>query len=304
MRPFFSIVILNYNRGSDLVELIYSIKKQQFKNFEIIVVDNNSSDKSEETIKKNFSDICVISLSKNIGRAGHNKGAEHARGEVIIFFDADIFLPYTNFLSKTYEKFSHKNINAVSFYMENPRKGEYGWEPTYLIGGNDKKGYESTFGGGMWAIRRKIFEEIGGFNPNFFVYVDEWEYLIRLWKKRYKVLYFPDLRGMHKESPYSYRSVMKGYHVIINHAQLYALYLPVSVWLRFFRHHIKQSSLILTTGQANRKGTIKGLLLATTFFLKALPHRNVITHSVLKKFLLFYFPEKGKVVVGKWGWKA
>ena len=75
MTPNLSLIILNYNRKKDLVELINSILKQTYKNFEIIVVDNASSDGSVEEIKRTYSGVKIVALEKNIGRSGHNKGA-------------------------------------------------------------------------------------------------------------------------------------------------------------------------------------------------------------------------------------
>jgi len=301
-RPFLSIIILNFNRKNDSLELLDSLRKQTYRSFETIWVDNYSTDGSLEAVKADYPQLKIIALAKNIGRAGHNQGAKIAQGKILVFLDADILLP-PDFLGKVAAKFKKKNLNATSFFMKDFKGNRYGWEPNYLPAGNDQEGYESTFGGGMWAIRREIFEKIGGFNPDFFIYVDEWEYLIRLWQQGYSVRYFPDLVGFHKESPYAYRSIMKGYQVIINHAQIYALYLPVRLWLKFLCHHSQETVKILGSGEANRWGTIRGLSLALFFFLKALPKRKPLEGEALAKFLRFYFPKKGDVVVGKWGWE-
>lgn len=304
MNPTLSIIILNFNRKKDSLELLKSLSLQTYQPFEIILVDNASIDGSVAAITKKFPKVRILHLLRNIGRPAHNAGADIAAGDVLVFLDADLYFTDRDFLKKLAARFKKKSIDAVSFYMKDPTGRTYGWEPNYFKKGNSRDGFESTFGGGMWAIRRKIFTEVGGFNPGFFVYVDEWEYLIRLWEKGYKVSYFPGLLiGFHKESPYAYRSIMKGYHVIINHAQIYALFLPVRVWLKFLKHHTGQTASVLKSGEANRWGIVKGLLLAFFFFCKALPQRKVIKGATLKKFLRFYFPEKGDVVVAKWGWE-
>jgi GT2 family glycosyltransferase len=297
-----SIIILNYNRKLDSLELIASIKKQVYKNIEIIWVDNASTDNSVEKVRTEHRDITYVLLKQNIGRAGHNEGAKIASGAILVFLDADVYFTDRNFFTKLADKFRNKAVDAVSFFMKDPSKKTYGWEPNYFIDGNTKKGYESTFGGGMWAIRRKIFEKVGGFNPDFFIYVDEWEYLLRLWEKGYSVRYFPDLIGYHKESPYSYRAVMRGYHVIINHAQLLVLYIPFNYWFKFYRHYTKQTSSIIMSGQADRFGVVKGILYALYYSLKSLPKRHSMSKETIHKFLRFYFPKKGDVVVGKWGY--
>lgn len=304
MKPYFSIVILNFNRKKDALELLGSLSAQTFNDYELILVDNASSDGSVSEIKKQYPKVKIIALSKNIGRAGHNKGAEKAKGKILVFLDADMNFP-SSFLGKLAKKFTKfSKLNAAAFRMYDPENKKRVWAAVRIKeGGSKDKGYESTFGGGMWAVRRKIFKKVGGFNPDFFVYVDEWEYLIRFWKKGYSVRYFPDLVGYHKESPYAYRSVMKGYHVIVNHAQIYALYLPINLWPRFLRHHTSETSRVLIKNEANRLGTIKGLLIAGYYFLRALPNRQVLKEPALEKFLRFYFPKKGDVIVEMWGWK-
>lgn len=304
MKPYFSVVILNFNRKKDALELLKSLSVQTFGDYELIIVDNASSDGSVTEIKKKYPKVRIVALSKNIGRAGHNRGADKARGKILVFLDADMYFPPT-FLGKLAKKFTKfPKLNAAAFRMYDPKNKKRVWAAVRIKeGGSREKGYQSTFGGGMWAVRRKIFKEVGSFNPDFFVYVDEWEYLIRLWKKGYAVRYFPDLIGYHKEAPYAYRSVMKGYHVIVNHAQIYALYLPVKLWPRFLKHHTSEASRVLVKGEANRWGTIKGLSLALLYFLKALPKRQVLKSAALQKFLRFYFPKKGDVIVEMWGWK-
>ncbi|KKQ13716.1 MAG: hypothetical protein US28_C0046G0001, partial [Candidatus Daviesbacteria bacterium GW2011_GWA1_36_8] len=60
---------------------------------------------------------------------------------------------------------------------------------------------------------------------------------------------------------------------------------------------------VISKGTANRWGTIKGLFTGIWFFLKALPDRDVLRGENLDDFMKFYFPQKGEVIVTKWGWK-
>lgn len=302
MKPYLSIIILNYNRKKDSLELIESLHEQTYKDFEIIFVDNNSNDGSAKAVEEKYPDVNIVSLAKNAGRAAHNKGADIAEGEIIVFLDADTYFPkyFLKTLSEKYKKL--KDLDAAAFKMYDPQDPGRRWVPVHTKDGSREEGFESTFGGGLWSIRKEVFEDVGGFNPDFFVYVDELEYLIRMWKKGYSVRYFPDLIGYHKESPYAYRSIMRGYHVIINHAQIYALYLPIKLWPKFLKHHLGQTTEVLVKNKANRWGSIKGLLFAGFHFLKALPKRNVVEGKALDKLIRFYFPRKGDVVIEMWGW--
>lgn len=64
MKPLVSAVIVNYNEKNLLKTILNSIKKSSFKKYEIIIVDNNSNDGSQEFIKKNYKNIKLITNKK------------------------------------------------------------------------------------------------------------------------------------------------------------------------------------------------------------------------------------------------
>ena len=97
--PLVSIIIVNYNGKSFLPKLLRSIKKQSFDQYEVIIVDNNSRDKSLRVIKQEikklkFEDIFVIIASKrNVGFAlANNQAAAIAKGEYLLFLNNDTTL--------------------------------------------------------------------------------------------------------------------------------------------------------------------------------------------------------------------
>ena len=110
--------------------------------------------------------------------------------------------------------------------------------------------------------------------------------------------------GFHKEAAQAFRSSRREYLVVINHAQIYALYFPFKLWWRFFFHHSREVATTLVTGRANRFSLLRGIICVPYFFLKALPKRRALRGKALAKFLKFYFPDKKEMVVGKWGWKS
>lgn len=93
---FCSIIIITFNEENFLPQLLNSLHQQTYKNFEIIVVDSNSTDKTVEiakAYKNRFSDFSIIELSEAKGPAfGRNCGAKQAKHERLIFFDADTYL--------------------------------------------------------------------------------------------------------------------------------------------------------------------------------------------------------------------
>lgn len=87
--PFVSIIILNYNGINDTIECLDSLKQISYDNYEVIVVDNASSDNSSEALRKR-DDIKFIEADKNYGFAeGNNIGACHAKGELICLLNND-----------------------------------------------------------------------------------------------------------------------------------------------------------------------------------------------------------------------
>src|SRR3989344_4719129 len=88
--PKVSIVIVNYN-GKDLtLNLLKSISRLNYKNHEIIVVDNASTDGTQDAIKKNFKNIKLVENSKNLGYSGTNSCIKHCEGEYILFLNNDM----------------------------------------------------------------------------------------------------------------------------------------------------------------------------------------------------------------------
>ena len=85
-----SVIILNYNAGKLLLDCVESIKKSDYSNLEIIVVDNISSDNSQTICKEKFPDIKLIQNEKNFGYCeGNNIGIASAKGEFVIILNPD-----------------------------------------------------------------------------------------------------------------------------------------------------------------------------------------------------------------------
>ena len=89
-KPLVSIIVLNYNAGKLLLDCVTSLKKSTYKNMEILVVDNISSDGSHTKCKEKFSDIKLIENGKNLGYCGgNNVGINQAKGEFIVILNPD-----------------------------------------------------------------------------------------------------------------------------------------------------------------------------------------------------------------------
>ena len=88
--PLVSIIILNYNAGDLLLNCVESVLKTDYKNIEVIVVDNASKDHSHKTCKEKFDKIKLIENEQNLGYCeGNNVGIRHATGEFVVILNPD-----------------------------------------------------------------------------------------------------------------------------------------------------------------------------------------------------------------------
>jgi GT2 family glycosyltransferase len=102
-----SIIILNYNAGDLLLDCVSSIFESNYKNFEIILVDNVSKDQSHKKCKEKFPDINLIENSENLGYCeGNNVGLRKVNGKFIAVLNPDTIVdPYwLDELLKAYKK--------------------------------------------------------------------------------------------------------------------------------------------------------------------------------------------------------
>jgi len=153
-----SIVIPSLNEENYLPLLLESIKKQDFSNYEIIVADAGSKDKTLP-IAENFG--CRI-VSGGLPSRGKNIGAKAAQGEIIFFVDADVVLPPT-FLKNSLAEFQKKKLGIGSFRLQSENKRHN--LAFFLYNFPSKMGEKflpqamSTF-----MVEKKIHQKIGGFD--------------------------------------------------------------------------------------------------------------------------------------------
>lgn len=108
-----SIIIPTLNEEKDLPTLLDSIKKQDFKDFEIIVSDAGSKDKTVDIARQNGCQVVKGGLLSY----GRNRGADAAKGDMLLFLDADVFLP-EYFLKNAFEQFKKYNLGIAGFSIQ------------------------------------------------------------------------------------------------------------------------------------------------------------------------------------------
>lgn len=117
--PFFSIIIPTYNRGHLILATIKSIQQQVFGDFELLIIDDGSTDNTYEVIR-NINDVRIKYFKKNNGgvSSARNFGIDKCTGKYINFFDSDD-LAYPNHLSEAYNFISeNKDAKIILFDFE------------------------------------------------------------------------------------------------------------------------------------------------------------------------------------------
>lgn len=111
-----SIVIPTLNEEKYLPLLLASIKKQGFSDYEIIISDGGSQDRTKEVAREQG---CTVIDSSDRKSPAHqrNVGASQAKGETLFFLDADSILP-DNFFPAVYQEFLRRKLSAAGFYLK------------------------------------------------------------------------------------------------------------------------------------------------------------------------------------------
>jgi GT2 family glycosyltransferase len=189
--PLISIVILNYNAGDLLIDCVDSIQKSNYKNYEIIVVDNISKDKSHKKCKEKFPNIKLIENSENLGYCeGNNVGLRVTNGEFVVILNPDTIVD-PSWLSELLQAY-RKNGDGIyqpkflattdhSMLLSTGNMIQiFGFGYSRSKGDLDKGQYEKfekiNFASGTCIFTsKKIIEKIGLFESFLFAFHDDFE---------------------------------------------------------------------------------------------------------------------------------
>lgn len=194
-----SVVIVTRNRKDDLIRTISSFLEQTYRNKEIIVIDNGSTDGTKEAIPQLFPTVHYEWIPENFDVRSIILGVYKSEGDIIWRCDSDSFPESPDAFEKVVEIFQrYPNIDIIAVEDVEVRRGYEVWH--WYKKPVDKlnvplEGYPSAgFSGGGAAIRRKVFETIGGFNG--FGY-EEFDFAARAIIAGFNIRYFPNIRSLH-----------------------------------------------------------------------------------------------------------
>ena len=193
-----SIIIPHFNGKEILTNCLNSLIKNNFDRFEIIVVDNGSTDGSKELIKNNFPQVILVENEKNEGYAGGcNSGIPRTKGKYILFLNNDVEVA-ENFVEEMFDAMdSDEKVGLVQPKLLSMQKkthfdysGGAGGEidifgfpfargRVFIELEKDESQYDEITNEIFWAsgtavlIRKTLLEKIGSFDEDFFAHMEE-----------------------------------------------------------------------------------------------------------------------------------
>ncbi len=306
--PLVSIIILNYNglRLGHLRTVLDSVLSTNYPNFEIILVDNGSSDESVEYVMRNYKNVKIIKLRKNYGSSmGYMVGALHAKGKYIAILNNDVEVhpnwlnPLVDYLEKNpyiaaadpkFKSYFHRDRfedsaaagRWIDYFGNNYTRGvneiDYGQydKPVYIMG-------VLTF------FRKDILIRSGGFDPYFIFGYEDIDLGWRLYLMGYKVLYVPYSVIYHKSGGTTRDSVKRlspGFYYLAKRNRLIALFKNYSILNMFFAIFatlLEYMALITYFMYRNEKEYARSVVIAVYRFfrnLRSIAKRRVRVQSL------------------------
>jgi len=208
-----SIIIPSWNTKG----LLRNCLKSLGSSYEIIVVDNGSTDGSPAMVEKEFPHVLLIKNRKNLGfGAANNQGMKKAKGDYLLLLNSDtIVKDQAPLLMAKYLK-NHKEVGVVGCQLLNkdgslqPSAGPFpGLKIAFIMlflehwfGDLVRSSFKTVkevdyVMGAAFMLKRKILEKVGFMDEGLFMYMDEVEYSLRIKKAGYKIVFYPRAQIIH-----------------------------------------------------------------------------------------------------------
>ncbi|MBL4663523.1 MAG: glycosyltransferase family 2 protein [Flavobacteriaceae bacterium] len=217
-----SIIILNYNVRFFLEQSILSVERALHGiDAEIIVADNDSKDDSCDMVRQRFPHVTLLENKENLGFSkANNRAVEVAKGEYVCILNPDTAIAEDTFLKALKYVEKQSKFGALGVYLmdgtgnylpESKRNIPTPWRSLLKLVGwtkgtngyyahhvNDRgMGEVDTLVGAFMLMKRSVYNEVGGFDEDYFMYGEDIDLSYKLIKAGYKNHYLGDLCVLH-----------------------------------------------------------------------------------------------------------
>lgn len=282
--PSVSLIVVNFNGRKLLKQCLQSLLATDYPDFEVVVVDNASTDGSLEEAERVFGSDSRVRFVRNIENVGHaegcNNGARVTKGRYIVFLDSDTEFGAKDWLWELVRVMEgEKSVGLAQAKLvlaEDEGSLDYvcvgvdalgTWAATY---GLREEAFKENFeilaaSSGCFIVRRDVFEEAGGFDSDYFIYDDDTDFSLRVRLLGYRVLLVPSAVVVHRggvlrglNSGTLYHSSKNRVRTALKNYELKNVWWRFSV-LSFFTFVVSLGFVVL--GKSDEaKATLRGLL--------------------------------------------
>ncbi|MFQ5721456.1 MAG: glycosyltransferase family 2 protein [Candidatus Aminicenantales bacterium] len=219
-RPELSVIMVNYNDRQNLGQSLAALSQAQLDfSYEIIVVDNNSSDGSKAFLEENYPQIKLICNQENKGFArACNQGIRASRGPYLLFLNPDAVIKEQALSILMRGMRSNLRVAAVGpalikdssrYQISFGKKPTFGleflqkcllnyWQRLWLKFSSARREV-SWLSGACLLVRRQALERVGFFDEKFFLYFEDIDLCLRMKAKGWKLIYLPQAKAYHQE---------------------------------------------------------------------------------------------------------
>lgn len=215
-KPDVSIIVANFNGEKYLKSTITSLLKLNLSLCEIIIVDDASTDNSQKLLRsyKKNKHINVLFFDHNKGPATtRNTGARGAQGSILLFVDMDCKIDKQSIEAIHSEFSTYKKTGGIIYKLTNTKSKKLDYSGAFLshvglpyeTGSGENPSFFKirlhTFGvkTAAYAIRKKVFDEIGGFDEDYKIHGEDFDLAWRVWLAGYENIFLPSATGVHHQ---------------------------------------------------------------------------------------------------------
>jgi GT2 family glycosyltransferase len=193
--PSITIVFVVHNRRDALrTSLRKMLLESDYEgHIDAIVVDNASTDGSADMVRQEFPQVELIAREQNIGAPAWNEGFAAARGDWVLISDDDCYLPLDGFRRAMAAAAEH-DPDLISFRVVSTYDPEFVFSDEYRTG-------LLSFWGCSALFRREVIQELGGYDPEIFMWANELELTMRFFDRGYRHLHLPEVEAQHMKRP-------------------------------------------------------------------------------------------------------
>jgi GT2 family glycosyltransferase len=278
-QPRISVAVVTFNRREQVRRAIDSVLAQGRADVEIVVVDNDSADGTAESIGRDYPQVRLLRLPRNVGCPdGRNHAYANCRGEFIVNLDDDGWLSDGVFqpLLDVFAQDDHIGIVAL--------RQDYPEENGEIRGRAMSARVEDVtmFSGGVSAFRRSMLEKTGGYPADFFLFAEETYLSLRALHAGFRIVSAPHIVMWHPRIGGSHRGTRTDYHLYRNSLLVIARLYPWPLLLRYLP--LKIVSLLVAALKRRSFGSYLRALVAVTLLLPAtLRHRRPVDSATVRR---------------------